>query len=146
MNTADEPIIIEQVFSCSAEELWSALTEPAQMRQWYFDSIPDFHPEKGFTTEFLVDAGEREFLHQWEITEAHEPHRLAYRWRYAGYDGAGISLFEVSADERGAFLRLSFTVEEDFNDGVPEFTRESCAAGWEYFITDSLLNYLSPMR
>lgn len=143
MTTYDDPIIIEQDFPSSLEELWLALTEPEQMRRWYFDNIPDFRPEAGFTTEFMVDAGEREFQHQWQVTEAHQPNRLSYRWQYGGYKGAALAVFELSGDDRSAFLRFEFQIEEDFDDSIPEFRRESCVAGWQYFISESLSKYLT---
>ena len=142
MKASDEPVIIEQDFACSVAALWQALTDPAKMRQWYFDNIPDFSPEPRFETEFMVDAGERRFLHQWRVIEAVAPRKLAYRWTYDGYPGSAISLFMLSGDDHRSHLQLSFDIEADFPDDVPEFRRESCVGGWEYFIGESLKRYL----
>ncbi|MFN3162708.1 MAG: SRPBCC domain-containing protein [Pseudohongiellaceae bacterium] len=67
MQINDPDVIVEQDFPCSQQVLWRAITDPAQMRQWFFDNIPNFEPRVGFKTEFTVDAGERQFLHQWDV-------------------------------------------------------------------------------
>ncbi len=136
MKTNDPDVIVEQDFPCSSVALWQAITDPAQMRQWFFDNIPDFEPRVGFTTEFMVDAGERQFLHQWTVTEVAPQEKLAYRWRYGGYAGAGLSVFELASDEESSQLRVSFVVEEDFSSDIPEFERDACLGGWQYFIAE----------
>ncbi len=141
MKKSEPPVQIEKHFRCASADLWQALVDPQQMTQWFFADIPDFKPEPGFYTEFMVDAGERQFLHQWEVTEVDHGKMIAYRWRYAGYPGAALSVFEVSGDEQSSSLRLSFPVEEDFPDDVPEFTREACLGGWVYF-TGELQRFL----
>ncbi len=140
MKTTEEPVIIEEAIGCSRLALWDALVNRDEMVQWFFADIPEFKPEVGFYTEFTVDTGEKEFLHQWEVTEVDPGEKIAYRWRYAGYPGAAQSVFEVSGDFETSRLRLSFVLEEDFPDDVPEFTRDACVGGWTYFIGE-LKNY-----
>ena len=65
MKTSEALVVVEGDIDGSVTRLWHALTDAQVMRQWFFDNIPDFKPEVGFTTEFMVDAGERQFLHQW---------------------------------------------------------------------------------
>lgn len=48
MKKEDEPIIVEEIYPVSAATVWSAITEAAQMRLWFFDAIQDFRPEVGF--------------------------------------------------------------------------------------------------
>lgn len=141
MKKSEQIVVIEKQFACSCDALWQALVEPEKMRQWFFPDIPDFRAETGYSTEFMVDAGERQFLHQWEVTEVVSGEKIAYRWRYAGYEGAALSVFEIAGDQNSCSLRLSFPIEEDFQDGIPEFTREACLGGWEYF-TGELASYL----
>lgn len=134
MDRNEPTIILERDYPCAVGRLWKALVDPVEMRQWFFDNIPDFRAEEGFRTEFTVDTGEREFLHLWEVTEVVEDKLLAYRWRYGGYDGAARSVFELSGDDSRCHLHFSFPIEEDFSDTVPEFTREAGLGGWEYFL------------
>jgi hypothetical protein len=50
----------------------------------------------------------------------------------------------MSLDKLGNLTKLTLTarVVEDFDDSIPEFKRESCVAGWNYFIKERLSDYL----
>lgn len=112
------------------------------MKNWYFHNIPDFKPEVGFKTQFNVRSGERNFLHKWNVVEVVENEKIVYNWQYEEYDGSGdvsFELFEVNGFVR---LEVKVVVLEDFPDNIPEFKRESCMGGWNYFIKESLNNYL----
>ena len=78
MTEATEPIVVEQTFDVSREALWKAITERDQMVNWFFSGIPDFRPEAGFETQFVVDTGEQEFNHLWRITEAVPGEKVVY--------------------------------------------------------------------
>lgn len=134
MKKNEQPVEVNVDFAVDCVTLWRALVEPEQMRQWFFDNIPDFRPEEGFSVEFMVDTGERKFLHQWQVTEVIAEQLIAYRWRYEGYAGAAQSVFRLTPTANGCHLQINFPVEEDFPDSVPEFTRESCQGGWDYFM------------
>ena len=142
MTETLEPIIVEQAFDVSKETLWKAITERDQMIKWFFDNIPDFKAEVGFETQFNVNAGERDFLHLWKITEAIPEQKVVYDWRYPNIPGIGKVTFEVFAEGEGSRLRLTNEGLESFPKDVPEFTRESCEGGWKYFIQGNLKNYL----
>lgn len=40
MKKNDEPIIVEETFNTSIDNVWSAITEVDKMRRWYFKNIP----------------------------------------------------------------------------------------------------------
>ena len=63
--------------------------------------------------------------------------------RFKDCDGSGDKCFELFEKYNKTLLRLTNVVIEDFDDTIPEFRRESCQAGWNYFIKESLYNYLS---
>ena len=142
MTETLEPIIVEQAFDVSKETLWKAITERDQMIKWFFDNIPEFKAEVGFETQFNVNAGERDFLHLWKITEAIPEQKVVYDWRYPNIPGIGKVTFEVFDEGDGSRLRLTNEGLESFPQDVPEFTRESCEGGWKYFIQGNLKNYL----
>lgn len=138
MKVSEPPVIVEQDLPVSAEELWKWLTERDKMVQWFFDNIPEFRPEPGFKTEFSVSTGEREFPHLWEVREAIPNRKLTLDWRYRNYPGRGLVTFEILPADLGCRLKLTNTVLEDFPDEIPEFRRESCVGGWEYFLKQRL--------
>jgi len=43
-------------------------------------------------------------------------------------------------------LTLTTQITEDFDDSIPEFKRESCIGGWNYFLKERLFNYLKQKK
>ena len=143
MKANDKPIIIEETFKTSLESIWNALTDINQMRKWYFENIPAFEPVIGFETEFNVKSDERNFLHQWKVTEVKPPEMIKYEWQYEDYPGRSATTFELKEQDDQVLLKLTVDVLEDFPDDIPEFRKESCIDGWEYFIKDRLKTFLN---
>ncbi len=141
----NQPIIVEQSFDVSKENLWMAITEHDQMVKWFFEDIPEFKPEAGFTTQFNVNAGGRDFLQLWKITEAIDNEKIVYDWRYEGYPGAGTVTFELFEEGDGSRLRVTNEGVKSFPQEIPEFSPESCESGWNYLLQESLKNYLATL-
>ncbi len=142
MKTNEAPIIIEHVFNSSIESVWDSITEIGQMRKWYFENIPAFKPELGFETQFNVQSNGRNFFHRWKVIEVQPFQRLKYSWIFDDYSGKSTSLFEIFKHKNLTILKLKVEVLENFPEDIPEFTRESCIAGWEYFLTNRLKTFL----
>lgn len=142
MDKKYNPIVVEQIFNASVDKVWEAITRAELMRKWFFDNIPEFNPEIGFKTKFNVKSGGRDFLHLWEVTEAIPEERLTYNWRYDGYSGDSYVSFEILGQENQTNLKVTYEVMESFPDGIPEFKRENCHSGWEYFIGKSLKEFM----
>lgn len=142
MKNIETPIIVEQVFNTSAENVWNAITVLDEMKQWFFNNIESFEPKIGFKTRFVVQVEDRIFPHLWKLTEVIPMKKISYEWRFEGYSGSGISSFELMGKENQTKLRLTFTVIEKFPSDIPEFKRESGVKGWNYFIKESLKQYL----
>lgn len=142
MKVSDAPIIVDQFFDAGPAEVWRAITSPDAMRQWFFPEMAAFEPVAGFETRFDVRVEDRVYGHLWSITEVIEGRRIEYDWRYAGYPGRALVSFRLTAAGEGTRLRLTFTVLEDFPGNIPEFRRESCEAGWDYFIRLRLKEFL----
>lgn len=143
MRKGDPPVIVEQTFNASVATVWSAITDIDQMRLWYFDNIPSFRPEVGFETRFTVRSDGRDFPHLWKITAVVPQQKIEYNWKYDGYPGDSYVAFELFEQDGLTKLRLTARIVETFSDDVPEFTRESCIGGWEFFIKKSLKDYLA---
>src|SRR5882724_11950626 len=76
-----EAIIVERIFSAPVARVWNALTDPDQMRQWYFD-LKEFKPEVGFEFEFIVEHEGNNYHHLCKVTEVIPRKKIAYTWRY----------------------------------------------------------------
>jgi len=136
------PVIVEEVLKQRATEVWNAITELEHMQHWFFENIPDFKAEVGFKTSFVVQSGQQDFIHLWEITEVVPLKRIVYKWCYEGYSGESFVIFELKDMGDVTRLKVSHLGLESFPDHIPEFTRESCQGGWNYFIKDQLKAYL----
>lgn len=142
MKKNDMPIIIEALFHNSIESIWNAITDIKEMRKWYFPNIPNFKPVFGFKTGFNVKSGERNFFHKWEVVDVQINRLIKYNWEFENYSGKSSTTFELFKLDNGTKLILTVNIYEDFSEGIPEFTHESCITGWEYFINKRLSEYL----
>lgn len=144
MKAIDPPIIVTELLNHSVEEVWVAITEVKQMRQWFFEDIPAFEPRVGFSTVFDVQAPSMVFPHHWTILEVEDGKKIVYDWHYGdACVGKGVVIFELSVEGPATRITLINKVLEDFPQDLPEFKRESGECGWNYFIKDRLRNYLS---
>lgn len=143
MENATNPIIVEQTFNVAKSEVWKAITNHEEMVQWYFENIDSFLPEEGFKTQFIVKSGDRSFTHQWKVTETIPGQKITYDWKYAEYHGDAFVTWELTEEGELTLLRLTCVGIESFPPEIPEFTRESCHAGWKYFIQERLKEYLN---
>ncbi|MDX1283659.1 MAG: SRPBCC domain-containing protein [Draconibacterium sp.] len=143
MKKTDPPILVEESYNVPILKVWDAITDLDEMKLWYFDNIDNFQPEIGSKSRFQVQSGERIFTHLWEVTEVNVPTKIIYSWKYEEYQGDSFVSFEL--EEFGNQTRLILRVEviEDFADNIPEFERDSCVGGWQYFLKKRLKEYLT---
>ncbi len=139
----DDAIIVEQNFNVSKEKLWEAITNQKLMIQWFFENIPSFEPKVGFETRFVVESESRVFPHVWKIIEVIPYQKIAYQWSYDGYEGDSVVTFEIAKSEKGSLLKVTHLVTKDFPDDIPEFKRESCQGGWNWFVNIRLNEFLA---
>jgi len=144
MKSSDPPVVVEYEFNTTVQKAWSAINDLDEMRQWYFDKIKDFKPEIGFKTQFAVQVEDRTFTHLWEVSEVIPHEKITYNWKYLEYLGSGDVSFELIPAQEHVMVKLVVTLIEDYPDHIPEFKRESCTQGWEYFIGHNLKTFLEP--
>ena len=142
MKHTDPPIINEHTFNRPARDVWNALSVQKEMVQWFFDNIPAFEARVGFETRFAVQSENRTFTHCWKVLEAIPNQKLTYSWKYEEYPGDATVTFELNERGNTTDLKLTLHVLEDFPDEIPEFKRESCIGGWDYFLRERLKEYL----
>jgi uncharacterized protein YndB with AHSA1/START domain len=138
----NEPIVIETTFNVPINKVWKAITDKDEMKQWFFHTIDSFKPEIDFETKFNVKSGDRDFLHVWKVTKVVPGKEITLNWKYEGYTGNSFVKFELSSRNDHTKLKLTHQGQETFPQDIPEFSRESCTAGWNYFIAESLRKFL----
>lgn len=142
MKKGMPPIVVEQLIKQPVSRVWQAITVLDEMKQWYFENIPAFETKVGFTTRFDVQSEGRNFCHIWTITEVIPINKLSYSWQYTEYSGKSTLSFDLFERQDNTLVRVTTEVLESFPQNIPEFTRDSCTAGWEYFIQGRLKEYL----
>lgn len=137
-----EPIIIERTYNASIENVWKAITDKNEMKQWYFD-LAEFKPEVGFEFRFTGGTeGGVQYLHICEITEVIPEKKLTYSWRYDGYPGKSFVSFELFAEGDKTRLKLTHEGLETFPADNPDFAQANFVAGWNHIVGVSLKEYL----
>jgi uncharacterized protein YndB with AHSA1/START domain len=139
----DTPIIVEQAFDSAIDKIWGAITAPDQMRQWFFEAIDSFAPVPGFETAFTVQSNDKAYLHLWKVTEVVPGKQIVYNWRYGGYPGDSyVSWKLTSNNDHSTTLVLTHEGQSSFPQDNPDFSRQSCVEGWNYFIRQRLKSFL----
>ena len=140
------PVIVEERINAPVESIWNAITDLETMKLWYFENIDQFKLEIGTKSKFEVNTGEWTFTHLWEVTEVLPLKLIAYNRRYVEYSGDSVVTFQLWDESGVTKLRLTAKFINDFPAEIPEFKRESCEAGWRYFIQQRLKNFLELNR
>jgi uncharacterized protein YndB with AHSA1/START domain len=112
------------------------------MKEWYFD-LAEFKPEVGFEFQFLAGKDEKKYLHLCKITEVTAGKKLAYSWRYDGYEGTSFVTFELFAEGNKTRLRLTHEGLETFPKSNPDLAKENFVQGWTSIIGTSLKKFLT---
>ena len=137
------PVVAEQIFNVPVEVVWKAITDTDQMRQWFFEPMTQFKAEPGFETQFVVHCEGTDYLHVWKVTEVVPLKRISYSWRYGGFPGHSTVVWVLSETPHGTRLVLTHEGGESFPQDNPVFSREAGQRGWDYFLCESLKNFLA---
>jgi uncharacterized protein YndB with AHSA1/START domain len=139
-----EAVVIERTFNTPIVRVWKALTDKDEMKRWYFD-LKEFKPEVGFEFEFTVEHEGFKYSHLCKITEVIPQKKLAYTWRYEGYEGDSLVTFELFADGDKTRLKLTHVGLETFPK-LPAFARENFVKGWMEIIGSSLKEFVETKK
>lgn len=138
----NEPFVIERIFNSSPDKVWKAITDPDEMKKWYFN-LPGFKAEVGYQFQFSGGPDEaRQYLHLCKITEVIPGRKLTYSWRYDGYDGESFVTFELFPEGDKTRLKLIHTGLETFPINNPDFARDNFIQGWTEIVGKSLKEFL----
>jgi uncharacterized protein YndB with AHSA1/START domain len=134
------PFTIERIYKAPIARVWKAITDKNQMKQWYFD-LEEFKPEVGFEFQFSGGPPQKSYLHLCRVVEVVPERKIAYTWRYDGYEGNSTVIWELF--EEGDMTRLKLTHEglESFLN-EPDFAKKNFVAGWTDITGLSLKDYL----
>ena len=136
------PIIVTQYFKIDAQTVWAALTEKDAMKIWYFD-LAEFKPQMGFRFTFTGGPPEKVYVNLCDITEAVVNEKIAYSWRYEGYEGCSYVSFHIRTENDGTLLTLTHSDLHTFPAENPDFARHNFEMGWDQIIHQNLTAFLA---
>ncbi|RYD58582.1 MAG: SRPBCC domain-containing protein [Sphingobacteriales bacterium] len=137
-----EPFVIERTLNAPVARVWKAITDKAQMKEWYFD-VSGFKPEVGYEFEFSGTGQEGEnYKHICKVLEAIPNEKLSYSWSYEGYEGYSVLTFELFEEGNKTRLKVTHDGLESFPQDNPSFARGSFAGGWNALIGELLPAYV----
>ena len=137
----NQPIVIERTYNAPVAKIWAALTDGAQMKQWYFD-IPGFKPQVGYEFEFHAGEPGKEYLHKCTVTQAIENKIIAYTWRYEGYPGNSEVSFELFPHGATTVAKLTHKGLETFGTTNPDLAKKNFVTGWTEFMDTALKDFV----
>lgn len=136
-------LILEYLYDVEAVKIWTALTDNNEIKKWFFQ-LKDFKPKIGYKFDFSGGPEQGpHYLHLCEITEHVEGRKLAYTWRYDGYPGNSEVCWELFEKAGQTRVVITHTGLETFSENGENFSKGSFEAGWTYFLSNALKNYLA---
>jgi len=142
----NEAIVIEQTYQAPTSLVWEAISNTDEMKLWYFD-LPEFKPEVGCEFRFMGGPSEdRQYQHICQVTEVIPNKKLAYNWRYDGYEGNTLVTFELFNDDGQTRLKLTHEGLETFPVDNPDLAKENFVIGWNWLIGISLKEFLEKIQ
>ncbi|HZB12946.1 MAG TPA: SRPBCC domain-containing protein [Chryseolinea sp.] len=138
---AEKPIIVETTFAVDLNEVWQALTDKDQMKEWYFD-IKDFRPEPGAEFKFYAGDEKTQYLHLCQIKEVTPRRKISYTWKYDYDPGVSLVTFEIFPEGNRTRLKLTHEGIHNFSKDHPELGKENFVKGWNEIVNSGLKNYL----
>ncbi|MGA8005191.1 MAG: SRPBCC family protein [Burkholderiales bacterium] len=118
----------------SPEKLWSALTDPAFIEQYWFG----MRAESAFTagSPWKLVSGDGKVWDSGEIVEAEPPRRLVIRWQHQNRpelkaEGASLCTMELEPEGTAVKLTITHTVERE-----PSKFIEAVSGGWPKVISN----------
>jgi uncharacterized protein YndB with AHSA1/START domain len=139
-NQLAEAVVIERTFNAPVARVWKALTDANEMRIWYFD-LKEFKPEPGFEFEFMVEHEGVRYHHLCKVTEVIPQKKIAYTWRFEGYEGNSLVTIELFAEGEKTRLKLTHEGLETFPK-TTAFARENFEKGWTQIIGSELKKFV----
>ncbi len=139
-NKLVEAVVVERTFKAPVTQVWQALTDVDQMRQWYFD-LKEFKPEVGFEFEFVVDHEGTSYHHLCRVTEVIPQKKIAYTWRYKDEPGDSLVTIELFGEGDKTRLKLTHTGIETFPK-TPAYARKNFESGWTAIIGSELKQFV----
>src|SRR5690606_28600692 len=136
-------VTITQQLNASLDKVWDAITQPTQMKIWFFN-VHQHDLKVGNVFTFYGNEKEKTYLHRCEILKIMPQAELEHTWEHPDKsDGKSVLHWQLTKiDDETTSLTITHSGLESFADAGPEFAPEHYEFGWKGIIYISLRNYL----
>lgn len=135
-------VVVKQRVNASLEKVWSAITDKALMKEWYFD-IPDFKPETHTEFGFWGGSEKDRYHHHCEVLEVVPNQKLKHTWTYPEISkDKALVKWELHQDGDGTMVTLTHKGIEGFHHLGNDFSHESFEKGWNEIVGRSLKEFV----
>ena len=135
-------VVVKQRVNAPVEKVWKALTDQAQMKEWYFD-IPDFELAVHNEFNFYEPGDAQKFHHHGEILEIIPNSKLKHSWSYPEFSkDRTLVKWELQPDGDGTLVTLTHKGLENFDHLGQDFSHNSFEEGWKDIVGKSLKDYV----
>jgi uncharacterized protein YndB with AHSA1/START domain len=126
----NKTIIIERALHASVAEVWKALTDIRNLKQW-LPFFADFEPKVGFKTKFMLGPDEdHQYPHTVKVLEVVHAKKLRYSWDYGGISPHSSVVFELTASGSTTQLMLTAYIKQ-VPDDQSNFLKDA-KNGWNH--------------
>ncbi|MBA2499381.1 MAG: SRPBCC domain-containing protein [Chitinophagaceae bacterium] len=139
IQTSADPIVKVVVLNAPVDQVWKAITDKNEMKNWYFD-LPEFEPKVGAKFQFYGENEGRRFLHLCEVKEVVEYEKISYTWMYEGQNIETLVSFELFPEGAQTRVKLTHTGLEKLPQDR-DFAKSNFDKGWTEIIQKSLKEY-----
>lgn len=137
----EQCITVQQAICAPTEKVWQALTDPNEMKKWYFD-MPDFAAVPGHVFSFEAGSEDQKYYHELEILEVDPNKKLVHTWTYPELSQAVTTVEWTLEDSDGATLvTLKHSGVSAFSGLGKDFRQQSFENGWQEIVTKMLRNH-----
>jgi len=136
------PFVIEMEYDVPVDKVWKAITDPDEMKQWYFD-LPSFTSKVAAPLEFeKIEDPDTFNLDKSMAVEMIEGKKISYSWKYEAYPGNSLVTFELSGEGKRTKLRFTHEGLETFPVSNPDMARDNILTSWSYMLDTAIKVFL----
>ena len=135
-------VVIKQRVNAPADKVWNALTDKAQMKNWYFD-IDDFSTDLHTEFSFYESGGENKYQHHGKILEVIQQEKLKYSWTYPEFSKEKtIVKWNLQDEGDQTLVILTHKGLEYLEHLGEEFSKDSFDRAWTEIVSIKFKNYI----
>ena len=135
-------VVIKQKVNAPAAKVWNAITDPAVMKEWFYD-IADFSTDLHTEFSFYDKDAEIKKQHHGEILEVIPEEKLKYSWSYPEITkDKTIVKWNLQDEGDQTLVILTHKGLENFEHLGDEFSKDAFDIFWTKMVSIDFKNFI----